>query len=203
MSRGTYGLSFSTTGVALCGLGLLPTLVGGALDLVWPLWLVVLDVVFTAAGAAAAVGKHQLKAVAPPVPHHAMADVQADVQTVETAAKEGRRLMSTSDTPTDPEQLRVEIAETRVELGATVEALAAKVDVKTRAKHAVTDAVGRARQKLSTTWGQMMQAVAVKTRAVALWQYPQVQRTLTPVALAAGAAAVTVAVLVVVGRRRK
>ena len=79
--------------LALYGLGLLLTLAVVALDLVWPLWLsvlVVMVVIFAAAGVAALVGKRKLKAAAPPVPHDAIAGVQADVQTVKTAAKEGR-----------------------------------------------------------------------------------------------------------------
>jgi hypothetical protein len=59
----------------------------------WPLWLavlVVMVVVFAAAGVAALLGKRKLKAASPAVPHDAIDSVQADVQTVKTAAKEGR-----------------------------------------------------------------------------------------------------------------
>jgi ElaB/YqjD/DUF883 family membrane-anchored ribosome-binding protein len=41
--------------------------------------------------------------------------------------------------PTEPEALRREIEQTRAELGETVEALAAKADVKARAHEAVDD----------------------------------------------------------------
>ena len=41
--------------------------------------------------------------------------------------------------PTDPDSLRADIAQTRAELGDTVEALAAKVDVKARAKDKATE----------------------------------------------------------------
>jgi transcriptional regulator len=41
--------------------------------------------------------------------------------------------------PTEPEELRREIEQTRAELGETVEALAAKADVKARAQEAVED----------------------------------------------------------------
>src|SRR6266567_7166890 len=41
--------------------------------------------------------------------------------------------------PTEPEALRREIEQTRAELGETVEALAAKADVKARAQEAVDD----------------------------------------------------------------
>jgi hypothetical protein len=48
--------------------------------------------------------------------------------------------------PDDPEELREQIEQTRAELGDTVEALAAKADVKARAKGKVTEVAGRARQ---------------------------------------------------------
>ncbi len=47
--------------------------------------------------------------------------------------------------PTEPEALRREIEQTRAELGETVEALAAKADVKARAQDAVDDVKERAR----------------------------------------------------------
>ena len=47
--------------------------------------------------------------------------------------------------PIEPEALRREIEQTRAELGETVEALAAKADVKARAQDAVDDARDRAR----------------------------------------------------------
>ena len=47
--------------------------------------------------------------------------------------------------PPDVAALRREIAQTRAQLGATVEALAAKADVKARAQVAVDDAKTRAR----------------------------------------------------------
>jgi hypothetical protein len=43
-------------------------------------------------------------------------------------------------TPTDPAELRAEIAQTRADLGDTVEALAAKTDVSGRARQAASDA---------------------------------------------------------------
>lgn len=45
-----------------------------------------------------------------------------------------------STTPTEPEELRRDIAQTRAELGATVEALAHKADIKARA-HETADEV--------------------------------------------------------------
>jgi uncharacterized membrane protein YqjE len=87
------GLLGGAAVLALYGLGLLVTLAVVLLDLAWPLWLavlVVMVVVFAAAGVAALVGKQQLKSAAPPMPSDAIAGVEADVQTVKTAVREGR-----------------------------------------------------------------------------------------------------------------
>jgi len=50
--------------------------------------------------------------------------------------------------PTDPEALRQEIARTRAGLGETVEALAAKADVKARAQEAVSASVSAAKLRM-------------------------------------------------------
>lgn len=50
--------------------------------------------------------------------------------------------------PADPEVLRQEIARTRAGLGETVEALAAKADVKTRAQDAVSSSVTAAKLRM-------------------------------------------------------
>lgn len=50
--------------------------------------------------------------------------------------------------PTDPEALRQEIARTRAGLGDTVEALAAKADVKARAQDAVHSSVAAAKLRM-------------------------------------------------------
>jgi len=87
------GLFGGAAVLALYGLGLLLTLAVVALALVWPLWLavlVVMIVVFLAAGIAALMGRRQLKAATPPVPSDAIASVEADVQTVKTAVRDGR-----------------------------------------------------------------------------------------------------------------
>jgi hypothetical protein len=51
-------------------------------------------------------------------------------------------------TPTDPDALRAEIARTRSQLGETVEALAAKADVKARAQESVEQAKLRVRESV-------------------------------------------------------
>jgi uncharacterized membrane protein YqjE len=87
------GLFGGAAVLALYGLGLLLTLAVVLLDLAWPLWLavlVVMVVVFAAAGVAALLGKQQLKAATPPLPGDAIAGVEADVRTVKTAVREGR-----------------------------------------------------------------------------------------------------------------
>jgi uncharacterized membrane protein YqjE len=87
------GLFGGAAVLALYGLGLLLALIVVLLDIVWPLWLavlVVMVVVFAAAGVAALLGKRNLAAVPPPVPQDAVANVQADVRTVKTAVREGR-----------------------------------------------------------------------------------------------------------------
>jgi uncharacterized membrane protein YqjE len=80
--------------LALFGLALLLTLAVVLLDLAWPLWLsvlVVMAVVFAAAGVAALIGRGQLKRATPPLPEQAIGAVEADLRTVKTAVKEGRR----------------------------------------------------------------------------------------------------------------
>ena len=87
------GLFGGAAVLALYGLGLLLVLAVVLLDLAWPLWLavlVVMVVVFAAAGVAALLGRRQLKAAAPPVPADAIAGVEADVRMIKTAAREGR-----------------------------------------------------------------------------------------------------------------
>jgi uncharacterized membrane protein YqjE len=87
------GLVGAAGALALYGLGLLLTLAVVVLDLVWPLWLavlVVMVVVFLAAGIAALMGKQKLKAATPPVPSDTMASVEADVRTVKSAVRDGR-----------------------------------------------------------------------------------------------------------------
>jgi cobalamin biosynthesis protein CobT len=87
--------------------------------------------------------------------------------------------------PTDPEQLRGEIAEAREELGETVEALAAKADVKGRAKDTVYEQKARARAKLD----EVTEQVKEKPAPVA--------------AVAGGVVTLLLLVLVLLRRRRR
>jgi uncharacterized membrane protein YqjE len=87
------GLFGGAAVLGLYGLGLLLTLAVVLLNLVWPLWLavlVVMVVVFVAAGLAALLGRQKLAAGTPPMPSHAITSTQADVQTVKNAVREGR-----------------------------------------------------------------------------------------------------------------
>jgi DNA-binding XRE family transcriptional regulator len=61
--------------------------------------------------------------------------------------------------PTDPDQLRGEIAETREELGQTVEALAAKADVKAQAREKVDETKAQAQEKVNEAKQQVNQGV--------------------------------------------
>lgn len=63
--------------------------------------------------------------------------------------------------PTDPEELRAEIARTRQELGETAAALAAKADVKSRAKASAADFKARVQGSAADA------SVRVKQRAAA------------------------------------
>lgn len=86
----------------------------------------------------------------------------------------------------DAEALRAEIARTRVALGETVQALAAKADVKARVKESAAQARLRMRQQAAQTTAQLRgQAKTQAMRAPLPWGV-----------LAAGAIAAVVAVLV-------
>jgi len=84
----------------------------------------------------------------------------------------------------DSQQLEAEIERTRERLGETVEALAAKADVKARAQRKADQLTGQLKSKAN----QMKKQIT--------------QRPI-PVAVAAGAAGVLAATLVVVSRRRQ
>ena len=81
-------------------------------------------------------------------------------------------------TPTDPEALRQEIARTRAGLGATVEALAAKADVKTRAQEAVSTSVTAARLRMREGVEQVAVNAAYAGRELRTHPRQAVQRSL-------------------------
>src|SRR5688572_18837031 len=79
--------------LALYGVaGLIATAILGLAE-VWTPWLaalVVTVVVFAVAGVLALVGRAEVKRAAPPVPERTKENVQADVETVRNAVREGR-----------------------------------------------------------------------------------------------------------------
>jgi ElaB/YqjD/DUF883 family membrane-anchored ribosome-binding protein len=90
---------------------------------------------------------------------------------------------TTPPEPTEAEQLREQIAETREELGETVEALAAKADVKAQAKEKVEETKAQAQQKVEET-------------------SEQVKENPFPVAALAGGIAAGILLLVLLRKRR-
>jgi len=118
-------------------------------------------------------------------------------------------------TPTDPEQLREEIEQTRAELGETAAALAAKTDVKARTKDAAADARARAAQAATDARARAAQAAAeAKDRAaqeLALTQQQLKNRDVASVArrpvpmivLAAAASGIAVLAIVLIRRARR
>jgi hypothetical protein len=120
--------------------------------------------------------------------------------------------------PKDEHQLRAEVAQTRADLGATVEALAAKTDVKARAKQSAADLTERTREhlaatgdKVAATAGAVKETVVAGTapvqdhartvtaKAASAAGNPQVRNAALPIA--AVVLAVIGAVLVIRGRR--
>ncbi|HEX2774305.1 MAG TPA: DUF3618 domain-containing protein [Micromonosporaceae bacterium] len=103
--------------------------------------------------------------------------------------------MTTGNGRGDAEALRAEIAQTREELGDTVQALAAKADVKARVRESAAQTKARVRQRAAETTAQLREqathASAEARRAPVPW-----------VAVAAGAVAAIVAVVVLSRRRR-
>ncbi|PWR11575.1 hypothetical protein DKT68_05390 [Micromonospora acroterricola] len=106
----------------------------------------------------------------------------------------------------DTEALREEIRRTRVELGETMEALAAKADVKARLKESAGQAKERMREQAAQTVARVRgQAVrrAEDARAQAHEKGELVRRNPVPwAAIAAGAVATVVVLMIVRGRRR-
>jgi len=94
----------------------------------------------------------------------------------------------------NPEALRAEIQQTRTELGETVQALAAKADVKARLKGSAVHTRDRVRQRAGQTGASVRSSVhdagSVALRHPVPW-----------IVIAAGALALTVVVLVARGRR--
>jgi ElaB/YqjD/DUF883 family membrane-anchored ribosome-binding protein len=93
-----------------------------------------------------------------------------------------------SKRPTDVETLRREIAQTRAELGETVQALAAKADVKARLQETADDAKARVREGLQNATA----AAPEKAQALAVRTGRAVRGNPVPFVMAAGAVALVV-----------
>ncbi|MCO1599634.1 DUF3618 domain-containing protein [Micromonospora sp. RHAY321] len=117
----------------------------------------------------------------------------------------------------DTEALREEIRRTRVELGETMEALAAKADVKARLKESAGQAKERVREQAAQTVARVRGQAAARAgaaraqaqekgelvRAQAHEKGELVRRNPVPwAAIAAGAVATVVVLMIVRGRRR-
>jgi hypothetical protein len=111
--------------------------------------------------------------------------------------------MSNSDIPAGPQELRNEIAATRADLGETVEALAARTNVKARARHAVGDAADQAKQKVAAASGRAAQAAGALTETAATTKDHMPPRMRRPLPWAALGVAVLLAGMVVVLARRR
>ena len=79
--------------LALYGLGALFVTIGALLALAMPVWLsalIVMVLIFAAAGVAALLGKKQVQQAVPPKPTEAVDSTKRDVQAVKTAVHDGR-----------------------------------------------------------------------------------------------------------------
>ena len=99
--------------------------------------------------------------------------------------------------PTEPDALRAEIEQTRMELGETVSALAAKVDVKSRAQEKVAQVRGelsaRARHAADGVRGSLGSGGGLGRRLGSVGQWP----------LIGAAAALTLLLVGIATRRRR
>ncbi|WP_320068010.1 DUF3618 domain-containing protein [Micromonospora sp. RTGN7] len=106
----------------------------------------------------------------------------------------------------DTEALREEIRRTRVELGETMEALAAKADVKARLRSSAEQAKDRMREQTAQTVarvrGQVAQSVGASGSRTSLVGSDLRGGPVPWVAVAAGAVATVIVLLIVQGRRR-
>ena len=95
--------------------------------------------------------------------------------------------------PTEPAALRAEIAQTRMELGETVSALAAKVDVKSRAQEKVAQVRGDLSARARHTADGVRGRLGSGGRLAAIGQWP----------LIGAAAALTLLLVGIANRRRR
>ena len=130
---------FSAAGLlAFFGLALLLTTGVLLLDLALPAWaaaLIVAALVLPGAGAAALGGRKQVAEVGSPTPQRALEGVKADVATIKGDRRDDSRT---------PEEIQADIELQREHLAGTIDALAAKLDVKSQAKKKAAEVKDRA-----------------------------------------------------------
>lgn len=103
------------------------------------------------------------------------------------------------------EALREEIRQTRAELGETVQALAAKADVKGRVKESATHTADRVRAQAAQTADKVKDSAAQAAEHAKVSAYEArdlARRSPVPWFAVAGVAAVLAVILVIRGRRR-
>jgi hypothetical protein len=109
--------------------------------------------------------------------------------------------------PADPDQLREEIAQTRADLGETAAALAAKADVKARAKDAAAsakaDVTARAKEAAATAKHRAAHEVALTQQQLKDGDVAAVARRPAPMALLAAVAAGAAALAIILIRRAR
>ncbi|HEX3964215.1 MAG TPA: DUF3618 domain-containing protein [Trebonia sp.] len=99
----------------------------------------------------------------------------------------------------DAQQLREEIERTREHLGATVEQLAAKVDVKSRAQASAAELAGRVKDAAA----KAQQAVPGSARQAISRGASATRARWVPLAVPAGAAVLAVAAVAIWQRRKR
>ncbi|HEY1485899.1 MAG TPA: DUF3618 domain-containing protein [Micromonosporaceae bacterium] len=116
--------------------------------------------------------------------------------------------MSQEATARGPEELRADIEATRQDLGETVEALAAKTDVKARAKGAAGEAVEQAKDTVRSVRDQAGDATKSTIQSVrdhadeAVARVPEQARKPLPVAVMAAVGAALGGIVYLIRRRR-
>ncbi|WP_341720270.1 DUF3618 domain-containing protein [Micromonospora sp. FIMYZ51] len=101
----------------------------------------------------------------------------------------------------DTEALREEIRRTRVELGETMEALAAKADVKKRLKSSADQARERVREQAAQTVARVRAQAGLRHEQEGSGEVAMRSGPAPFVALAAGAVVAAVVLLIIRGRR--
>jgi hypothetical protein len=110
--------------------------------------------------------------------------------------------MTNSNTPPRTEELRDEIARTRADLGDTAAALAAKADVKTRAKESAARAGDRAKETAASLRERAADEAALTQQQFEDGDVADIARRPVPVAVLAVVVAAAVAVFLIRRARR-